>query len=125
MSDVVTRFFQQQRKHRMLGMQRAPQIRPLSESPVPLTGKNRIAARRAGWRGYKRMFKQHTFTSNPIERWRLHHKIAVRPSMWPAPIVCNAKQDVGALCRITAGRNKSDTRDANDEGHHALYTITS
>ena len=117
-ADVIAGFFQQQRIDWKLRRQGAPKIGRLVQPPMPLAGQDRAATRRTRRRGDEGVMKQHALASNPVERRRLNHRVAVRPRLRPAPVISDSKQNVRARRGGVFLRGKNGRCDGDQRGKH-------
>ena len=91
----ITRVLKQVRIDRVFGVENRMKVAAPPQPPMELTGQNRVPRWCARRRRDERVLKQNSFFRNPIERGRFYDWIIVSTSVWPTPIISNAKQDVG------------------------------
>ena len=115
-ADVVARRFEQVRIGREACRQKAMEHRSLLEPMRVLTGEQRRAGRRAGWRRRERMREQHALPGHPIEHGRSDRPVAVHGRVRVRPVVRDRQQDVGAPgCRLPSRDGSPAMQDHADE----------
>ena len=81
----------------------APEVRRAFEPPVPLSGENRAARRRAGGRRDVGVVRQGALACDAVEVRCLDDRIAVGGSVRPAPVVGDREQDVRGVVLSRGG----------------------
>lgn len=66
------------------------------------------------------MLEEGTFCRDPVEGGSFHHRVAIGPGMRPAPIIGDAKEDVGAIVSRSAS-NRANRCESEEKasGDHA------